>query len=459
MKAFVTLIISFFLFQEAFSAEPFKIKGEVKNATADKVVLSLYKSWIEEPVDYVLYLDQKGQFSFETELENLAYLDFNYEFFGILFQIIEPGDDIYIELDAKDLDASFLVTGSGSAKWNYAELHRKQFQLESDMERQLEEALSLAPDQFEKFLDFKENEQLQLLEKFKRQFSEQFFTLRRADIVGYINSKRLDYPSYQKFDDLSIYHLQMINTDLQAQSFEYFHFLDELIHHWLDQRGSLHPNDFLKYYANLKGAIEIDGMSKPMIDQLICLKISDKLLNEGYSESMKSIIKDFSTFAKDQKYITFLNNELEAARNRQTGNPAPEFVLQQTNGKFLVSRDLKGKNILLYYWASYCEPCQEDLKGLSIVENFFKERKDLMIVNIAVDKDQDYVKLDENFVKPGFSVRIEPTSTMLEDYSITSLPAQILIDKNGNWLDSKLIPAGIDQGRSLIKELETIFDK
>ena len=53
------------------------------------------------------------------------------------------------------------------------------------------------------------------------------------------------------------------------------------------------------------------------------------------------------------------------ANDLRVGQPAPPLVLNTLDGKKIATRDLQGQVVLITFWASYCEPCQEELPLLS----------------------------------------------------------------------------------------------
>jgi cytochrome c biogenesis protein CcmG/thiol:disulfide interchange protein DsbE len=56
---------------------------------------------------------------------------------------------------------------------------------------------------------------------------------------------------------------------------------------------------------------------------------------------------------------------MASASNLVVGKPAPPLVLHTLDGRTIASRDLLGKVVILTFWATWCEPCQEELPLLS----------------------------------------------------------------------------------------------
>ncbi|HKI05107.1 MAG TPA: TlpA disulfide reductase family protein [Thermoanaerobaculia bacterium] len=78
----------------------------------------------------------------------------------------------------------------------------------------------------------------------------------------------------------------------------------------------------------------------------------------------------------------------------QVGDLAPAFSLQTLDGKTLTRDGLKGKVVLLDFWATWCGPCRQALPELKDLQKK-NARQPLVIVSISVDEDR---KLIESFV-------------------------------------------------------------
>jgi thiol-disulfide isomerase/thioredoxin len=455
------LLILIYLFPFSVpAAQFFKLKGEVQNPTEDKIIITLYRNWVEPPEDYTLFLDANNRFAFEIALDNSAYLDINYSLNGVLFQIIEQGDDIYLKFDANDFYGSFHPTGAGSSKWIYYLNHRKKFEQEIDAERELFSFLKGNSEDYYTKLDETAANQLALLEDFKKYFSEDFYRLRRADILGKVSQYKLDYlVTNNKTDRLfENFQLKSINSKLQNASFEYGNFVESLVEIYNTSKSLKLKYGISDEYINLKFLFETDLIGKPMAERLMAVKLSNFLDLDGYSPELESVLKDFSVFAENNVYTIYLSNKLKIVKGKYLGEAAPSFVLTGTDGNFITQKDFKGKNLLLVFWASWCQPCMKDLAYLPIIDNYFKEAKNLQIINISVDTPEDF-KAVAAIAKASSlnSTRVDPNSKFLKEYGVMSIPTYILLDAEGNWKEDKLIEPALDEGRGLIKQLENIF--
>lgn len=119
--------------------------------------------------------------------------------------------------------------------------------------------------------------------------------------------------------------------------------------------------------------------------------------------------------------------------SQDINSPAPDFSGKDLNNNIVKLSNLKGKVILLDFWASWCIPCK---KSLPYFINYYNENKDTNFVILAVNVDTDpdnfknfRNKLDQDF---PFIVVLDSDNKIISKYNIDALPTTIFIDKKGN---------------------------
>jgi thiol-disulfide isomerase/thioredoxin len=110
---------------------------------------------------------------------------------------------------------------------------------------------------------------------------------------------------------------------------------------------------------------------------------------------------------------------------------APDFVLSDMNGKKVSLSSLKGKIVLLNFWATWCPPCREEMPTLETLFQTFKDRSDFVL--LAVDSEEHKETVSE-FLKNNpyrFPVLLDTTGEADLQYSIEAIPTTYLIDAQG----------------------------
>jgi thiol-disulfide isomerase/thioredoxin len=110
------------------------------------------------------------------------------------------------------------------------------------------------------------------------------------------------------------------------------------------------------------------------------------------------------------------------------GVEAPDFEVTDKSGKKVALRSLRGKPVLLNFWATWCAPCVEEMPSL---ENLHKRVKDhLNIVTVSVDEDWEAVN---KFFPKGtqLPVFLDASKEVPKRYGSDKYPETFLIDSQG----------------------------
>ena len=123
------------------------------------------------------------------------------------------------------------------------------------------------------------------------------------------------------------------------------------------------------------------------------------------------------------------------------GTRAPAFTTRTVSGKPLSLKSLRGKVVLLDYWATWCAPCQEATPTLEALSRRFGP-KGLAVVGMSVD-DSRSVGAVKPFMKHfgmTYTVTVSPQVNGRAEaaYHVNGIPSQFLIDKKGivRWSQS-----------------------
>ncbi len=116
------------------------------------------------------------------------------------------------------------------------------------------------------------------------------------------------------------------------------------------------------------------------------------------------------------------------------GTHAPAFSVKTTTGKTLTLKSLRGKVVLMDYWATWCGPCRMATPTLQSLHKRFG-RKGLAVVGMSVD-DARSVSRVKPFMKAfhaTYTITTSPDANQKAAYAYKAdlLPSQYLIDKKG----------------------------
>jgi len=113
-------------------------------------------------------------------------------------------------------------------------------------------------------------------------------------------------------------------------------------------------------------------------------------------------------------------------------NPAPDVsVVSLADGKTLKLSDLKGKVVLLNFWATWCPPCREEIPSMMKL-NSQMSGKPFQMVAISIDEGGKPA-IESFFKQSGLSLPtyIDASGDSTKSYGITGVPESFIIDKQG----------------------------
>jgi peroxiredoxin/outer membrane lipoprotein-sorting protein len=111
------------------------------------------------------------------------------------------------------------------------------------------------------------------------------------------------------------------------------------------------------------------------------------------------------------------------------GTAAPDFTLQDLDGKQVKLSDLRGKAVLLDFWATWCAPCRAVMPVVELLHRDFKHQG---LVVYGVD-DEDPQGVSKFLQKFGYTLPIlhDADRKVANKYEVGGIPTMILIDKQG----------------------------
>ena len=109
--------------------------------------------------------------------------------------------------------------------------------------------------------------------------------------------------------------------------------------------------------------------------------------------------------------------------------PAPPLALPDLDDDKIVDlKTLRGRIVVVNFWASWCPPCRRELPSLGRLQKLFKPA-DLTVVAVNVGEDADTVS---SFVgTTNFPVLLDKNSSVMELWPIKGLPTTFVVDRSG----------------------------
>ena len=119
----------------------------------------------------------------------------------------------------------------------------------------------------------------------------------------------------------------------------------------------------------------------------------------------------------------------ESNRGPRVGEAAPEFRMQLVDGRYVDIQDLKGRPVLINFWATWCPPCRREMPDLIAAS---EANDDLVVLAVNV---QEELKVVGPFVDDfGITMPVirDADGDLRDAYRVSGMPTTIFIDRDGN---------------------------
>lgn len=120
----------------------------------------------------------------------------------------------------------------------------------------------------------------------------------------------------------------------------------------------------------------------------------------------------------------------DSAQSPQVGKLAPDFQLQNPEGQPTSLRDLRGKAVLINFWATWCPPCVYEMP---YIQQVYDEWLDKGLVVLAINVGESSSQVGQFMQDYGFSfpVLLDTKQVIAQKYNIRGIPTTFFIDKSG----------------------------
>lgn len=188
--------------------------------------------------------------------------------------------------------------------------------------------------------------------------------------------------------------------------------------------------------------------------------VASPFILDRYGRKMPVSVKEklFSHMSKSVKESYFgkrLANDIEGSKSATLGNTVKDFTLNDANGKPVRFGSLKGKYVLIDFWASWCGPCREEFKHMRPLYEKYKGTQ-FEILGISTDENEKAWQTAMTQEKlPWLQIHdVKGDKSVAEkQFAVKVLPTMYLIDPNGKIIAKDL------RGEALEKKLEELFRK
>lgn len=114
----------------------------------------------------------------------------------------------------------------------------------------------------------------------------------------------------------------------------------------------------------------------------------------------------------------------------EIGKEAPDFSLSDLQGKIWKLSDLRGKVVFVNFWATWCQPCREEMPDMESLYRGMADKPFQMLAILSSDS-QANAELMVKMTGTTFPILLDPDGSVSRAYGLTGVPETYIVDPKG----------------------------
>lgn len=149
--------------------------------------------------------------------------------------------------------------------------------------------------------------------------------------------------------------------------------------------------------------------------------------------------------------------DLTKAEGLKKGSLAPDFTLETLTGEKVKLSDLRGKKVMLNFWATWCPPCRSEMPHLQSYYEDYAKKDNVVIVAANTtynERGKDNIESFINSYDLTFPILLMPDDSIIKLYEVLTIPSTFMIDSEGRIQHHIVGPLDTDAIRDYVTQLD-----
>ncbi|MGP8214151.1 MAG: TlpA family protein disulfide reductase [Bacteroidia bacterium] len=298
---------------------------------------------------------------------------------------------------------------------------------------------------------FVRKEATAVLDSFRITMQQRYVDVKNDYFRGYLNYTIAEIEINILVGQKTLANRYLKNKPVLYHNYEYMKFFNDYFKDYLGQFAVERVNEgddvnkFIKAndYPNLMEVLKINPLlrSNDSLCELVLLKGLYELYYSGdyNKDNIRTILHNMSLLTKIDEDKVIAQDMLSSFSDIESGNPAPEFTLKDSQGELTSMIDFRGKYLYLCFFKSTVSECMSELDVMSALRRQYGKK----INFVCISEDENYTDLqhflDQNKIY-NWQFLFDDGHKVLKQYDVKVMPEFFLVNPKGKFVKSPADP-------------------